>query len=322
MPHTKFYLIAIILVFAIAEKGSAADEQISEPRNMFTISVYYHTDERPDMPVLHYTQRRGHHGQWITDSDIYQIFIWKDGTIDWCIAPPERRRDRQWYRATIPAEKVEAALQEIVESFAKYPVKERSRGTFATLRIGANYSPRMKVYDSRHYETSGMDDDLLTFYQRNRGIFQSGDNEAILKTMKMVGGVFPQGRINPDGSYTGLPSSYMFSFRDVVEHYRARLTNIGLSAPNTRVYSDEEVLKCALLFAADAEHLLLVERKILELKPFFTLEAGKKIDTKDQRVLVEREIKDGKSVFFYSRISLEEYSAIVVRKTVEERLRY
>jgi hypothetical protein len=313
MTYPKLFLLIAVLIFAISVKNSVWAEQASEPRQTYITNFFQYTDERPDVPVLYYTQRRGHHGQRIADSEIDKVFIWKDGTIDW-----STRLGFQWHRATIPAEKVDAALQEIAESFAKYPVKDRIRGSFSTLRLGANYSPRIKVFDSRHYQSVGMDDQLWTFYLANRDVLQSDDNEAILRIVK---GEFRPRVINPaDGLY--LSPSYSFDYRGVVEHYRSRFTGIGLSEPGTRTYADEEILKCALLFVANAEHLLVMEKKIMEL---LALTEGLEVEKLDIRpggvdilnVHVEREVKDGKSEFFYSRISREEHNRIM-RSQIEE----
>jgi len=295
MPRTKIFLIAIVLVFAIAAKGSASDEQTSEPRKTFTTSFYQFSDERSDVPVLHHRQRISHHGRWIADSDIDRIFIWKDGTIVWEVAPRENRSNTRWYQTKIPVEKVEAALRDIAESFAKYPSKDRAREPRMVFGLGADYAPSIKVHDSRHYESLGMEDHLWQFYQEHREVFQSGDNEAILKTFKTVG--------------------RLFDYRTLVEHYRQRQPQAGLSAPRTPVFSDAEVLKCAALFAADVEHLLLMEKKVLELLPSHVGLQARRINTRSQYVHVEREIKDGKSEFFYSRVSERE------RDEIRERLR-
>ena len=318
MTYPKFFLLAGVLVFAISTKDSAWGEQASEPGQTYITNFYQYTAERSDVPVLCYSQRIGHHGQRIADSDIEKVFIWKDGTIDWQVSPKEKRWDYQWYRASIPAEKVDAALQEIADNFAKYPVKDRVRGTFDTLRLGANYSPHIKVFDSRHYQSSMMDDSLWTFYLKNRDVLQSEDNKAILKTVK---GEFQPRIINPfAGPY--LAPAYSFDYRGVVENYRSRYPGIGLSKLEARAYRDEEILKCATLFAADAEHLFLMEKKILEL---FALTEDTEVQKLDIRpgqleildVHVERKIKEGKSEFFYSRISREGDNQIM-KSQIEE----
>jgi hypothetical protein len=238
------------------------------------------------VPVLLYRQRRGHHGQRISDSDLDAVFIWKDGTVAWRVIP------YQWYQATIPVEKLEVAIQGIAESFANYPVKDRSRRTFIILGIGANYSPSITAHASQHYERSNMCDRLWRLYLENREEFQSGDDETILETIKRE-----------------------TRYRTLVEHYRRELPNAGLSEQRTSVFSDEEVLKVARLFAADAEHLLLMEKKILELlsiaKGLEVKRLGITIlDIRGQHVHVEREINDGKSEFFYTIISERERDAI------------
>jgi len=307
MTSPKFFLLIGVLIFAVSAKDSVLAEQASEPRQTYITNFFQYTAERSDVPVLCYSQRRGHHGQRIADSEIEKVFFWKDGTIDWRV-----QKDYQWYRAIIPAEKVDTALQEIAESFAKYPVKDRVRGSFDTLRLGANYSPFIKVFDSRHYQSFMMDDQLWTFYLTNRDVLQSDDNETILKVVK---GEFRPRVINPaDGPY--LHPAYSFDYRGVVEHYRSRFQEIGLSKPDTRTYRDEEILRCASLFAADAEHLFLMEKKIMELLALTEGVEVKKLDIRPGGVEilyvhVEREVKDGKSEFFYSRISQEENNKIM-----------
>ena len=306
MPYTKFYLIAITLVFAIAAKGSASDEQTSEPRKTFTTTSYSHTGEQTDMPVLRYGQRRGHHGQWIAgdDTNIEEILIWKDGTIVWHVVGDDRtllRFATHTYQTTIPAEKVEAALRDIAESFAKYPVKDRPWESRIFFSLGANSSPSLTVRDSRHYGSMWMDDWLLRFYQHNREIFQSNDTKTIVATIKR-----------------GIPSHYN-GHRGFVQYYREAQPNAGLSGLRFPFYSDAEILKCVRLWAADAEHLLLMERKVLDLLPFTEglTRTAKQRDTQTQYLHVEREIKDGKSEFFYSRVSEREFNEIRTRLRAE-----
>lgn len=305
MTCPKLFLFTAVLVFAIAAKESALGEPVSEPRQTFDTSFYIYTDERSDVPVLIYRQRLGHHLQWIADSPIRKILIWRDGTIDWEVdwgaLPRARRFDCRWYRVTASAEKVEAALQEIAESFAQYPVEYRSRDTSIIFYLGANNSPRINVYDSRHYVRLGMDDFLWLFYQEFREVFRSGDNAAIVEMMRKE-----LGR----------------SLDRLVEYYRRTRPQAGLSEPRTPVYSDEEILKVTALFAADAEHLLLVEKKVFDLL-WSTWGLGMKRidvnfrDTDFRDVHVEREIRDGKSEFFYSLISREEAEEIRARLRAE-----
>jgi len=309
MTYPKLFLLTAVLVFALSAKGSASDEQTSEPRTTFTILSYTPTGERSDMPVLQYRQRRGHHMQWIAgdDTDITEIIIWKDGTIVWDIAAGDDRTFRfatHTYQTTIPAEKVEAALREIAESFANHPAQDRPRESRIFFSLGANSSPSITVRDSRHYGSMWMDDWLLRFYQHNRAVFQSDDATAIVETIKR-----------------GIPSHYN-RYRGFVEYYREVQPHAGLSEWRTPVYSDEEILKCVRLWAADAEHLLLKERTILALLPSTegltrTEKPRPTLQRQRQQVHVEREIRDGKSEFFYSLISREEADEIRARLRAE-----
>jgi len=302
MPHSSFYLrlflFAIVLVFAVSTRESTAEAQTSEPRKTITTSSYSPTGERTDMPVLVYRQSRGHHGQWIAgdDTNIDRIIIWKDGTIVWHIVGDDRfmRFATHTYQTTIPAEKVEAALREIAENFAKYPVKDRPHESRIFFSLGAHFSPTITVYDSRHYGYMWMDEYLLRFYKQHREVFQSGDDKTIVKTIK-----------------DGIPSHYN-GHKGFVEYYRRELPQAGLSRPRSFIYSDKEILKCVALFAADAEHLMLMEKKILELLPSAEglTKTEKQRDDRTQYIHIEREIKDGKSAFFYSPISEEEMRAI------------
>ena len=314
MTYPKLFLLTGVLIVAISAKDSVLAEQASEPRQTYITNFYQYTAERSDVPVLCYTQRHGHHGGTLGDSNIEKIFIWKDGTIDWRTI----RYPFQWHRATIPAEKVDTALQEIAESFTRYPAEDRIRGSFKLLRLGANYSPHIKVFDSRHYQSFWMDDQLWTFYLKNREVFQSGDNEAILTAVK---GEFQPRVINPAGG-PYLAPAYSFDYRGVVEHYRSSLPQAGLSKPDTRTYRDEEILQCASLFVADAEHLFVMEKKIMELLALTEGLEVKKLDTRpgdveNYSVHVEREVKDGRSEFFYSRISRDEHNKIM-QSQIEE----
>ena len=97
------------------------------------------------------------------------------------------------------------------------------------------------------------------------------------------------------------------------------------------VYSDKEILLCAALYAADVEHLLLIERNMLGfVSSLKGMEVKEKEYTTEQQffevmkesehcVHVEREIEGGKSKFFYSLISDEKEWGKLLQK-VEKRL--
>jgi hypothetical protein len=302
MTYPEFFLlIAAVLVFAIVAKDSALSEQTSEPRKTYALDFFSHTSEHPGVPVLQYSQSRAHHGGWIVgdDTNIDEIVIWKDGTIAWSIAGNDRhyRNPTHWYQTTIPVEKVEAALREIAESFAKYPIKDRPRLPHIFFRLGANYSPSIRVRDARHFESLRMDHQLWQIYQMNREGFQSGDNALILGIIK-----------------AGLPFNYEVV---LMGYYGARLRQAGLFERRDPVASDEEILKCVALFTADAEHLLLMEKKILELLPSHEGLQARRINRRSRHILVEREINDGKSEFFYSQISERERDEIRAKMRAE-----
>lgn len=294
------------LIAVVFTTGMGVCEEATNLRHEYTTALFFYSDERTDMPVFCYRCSSGHHGQWISDSELKTILIWSDGTIAWEIAPKEKRYDTRWYQTTVPAEKIEAAVKEITESFAKYPVKNRLRRGGMTLRLGANHSPSIAVYSSQHYENFMTDILLWEFYKENRETLQSGDDETIVETIAKVGG-FPSGKINPDGTYTGLHPAYMFDYRSLIEAYREKFPDAGLSEKRNPVYKEEEILKCMELFKADMEHIFLVEKKILDLLPATEGLQAKKLDTKSRYFLVEREIKDGKSEFFYSPMTDAEY---------------
>jgi hypothetical protein len=107
----------------------------------------------------------------------------------------------------------------------------------------------------------------------------------------------------------------MLDYKKLVEYYRLvescrELPQAGLSKPGTPVYDDEEILKCAALYAADIEHLFLMEMKILGLLQSREGLTAKKKKKKLYDVHVEREIKEDKSEFFYSLVSEKEQEAI------------
>lgn len=264
-------------------------EQKNLSRKTVTINSFrYEADyKRSDPPVLKYRNSRGHHGQWIADSDIEEIFIWKDGTIVWKVAPKEKRWVSHWYQSCVPAEKVATAVQEIATSFGKYPVKNRPRWSGIWFNLGTSFSPRISVHDSSHYESLAVDISLMKFYKENCEIFQTGNDKAIVAVMKTM-----DGRID----YKGLVNYYskLQGFRGLVP-----------------IYSNRTILQTAARYAADVEHLLLMEEKILELLPSHDgLEAREGNASKEYKFHVEQEIKEGKSEFFYTLLSEEESEEI------------
>ena len=303
MPGFLLIVAALMLI-----QGCALGKQDPQAETAIGRVYYSPMTDRTDLPVLQYRCSRGHHGQYLPDSgEIESVYIWEDGTIAWEVSPEIRRSNTRIYQTTIPAEKVEAAIQKIAESFSKYPTENRLRWYSPTLRLGANYSPSIDVHSVQHYENYGTDHLLMTFYQENREVLQSGDNKAILKVIKGVGDAFPKGTVSADGKYTGLPPAYMFDYRGLVEYYREELPHAGLSKKGNRVYGDEELLKAVKLYVADTEHLLFAVETILALVPPTEGLTGERpsYDWDSHDFTVEMEVKDGKAKFFYVLIPPE-----------------
>ena len=293
------FLIAFAMIFVFISAGC-------EQQQTYTTAVYLYSPPnlRSDVPVLVYEPSRGHFGGKI-DSNIDKVFIWKDGTLVWCMIPEGERYGTQWYRATIPVEKIEAALQEIALNFAQYPVENRPRELNIIFRIDASYAPSIGVYSAQHYERSylSVDYKLFKFYKENRKVFQSGNGEAILKTIKAVGDEFPQDKINENGHYVGLHPAWKFDYKGLVLHYWAKLPHAVWPENYDSIYSDTEILKCAALYTADMEHLLLMEKRILDLLPSHEGLKAKKLNTVTRYVHVEQQVKEGNKEFSYSHIS-------------------
>ena len=307
--YSRLSAFAAALVFAVFMQGNAFGEQAPQARTAIERAWHYPmNDDRTDLPVLTYRCSRGHHMQDLPDSgEIDVVNIWQDGTVIWKVSPEIRRDNTRIYKATIPAEKVEAAVQKIAESFAKYPTKDRPRWQGIFFRLGANFSPTITIHSSQHYESLWVDHILWTFYQEHREVLQSGDNEAVLNTIKGVGDVFPKGTVSADGKYTGLHPAYMFDYRGLVEYYREIQPKAGLSKKGNRVYEDEEILKAVKLYAADVGHLLLAVDTILALVPSTEGLTGEKptYDRDGLDFTIEMTIKDGKAEFFYIPIPPE-----------------
>jgi len=232
--------------------------------------------------------------------------------VAWSIVPsPERLYEILWYQATIPVEKIETAVREITDSFAKYPAKNRQIRTFITIRLGANYSPHIDINSSQHFESFGMDNDLMEFYIKNRETFQSGNEEAILETIRAVRGGLPPGTTSPDGSYIGPHPAYMFNFKHLVGYYRREYPQAELAEIGTTVYSDEELLKCAALYTADVEHLLFAEKRILDLLPSTKGLTPKNLKMEGHYFRIESETKGDETEFFYRPITEEEWKRIM-----------
>ena len=330
----RFLLIAAALTVAVFTNGTGCCEEPSEQRHSYTTASLRWLEDCTELPVLQYRSSRGHFGEWISDSNIDEIFIWKDGTIAWSVLPEGKSRTGiVWYHSTVPAEKVESAVQEITEDFAKYPSEKRLRRHSIVFRLDAQSSPGIEVYSQHHYEFFWVDFLLWKFYKENREVLLSDDTEAIINTIKGVGG-FPPGKINADGTYTGLHPAWKFDYRGLVEYYRDIQPHAGLSAPQTADYGDEEILKCVEFYIADVGHLMLMEKKILDLlsstdgleaEKIFTRSLFDALSVEGRTQLgmtpesrfmiwhnfhVEREIKEGKSEFFYSPITEKEKEKI------------
>ena len=284
---TRFFLIVTLLMTAVVMSESIFSEENTEQRYHGTTTWFRYHEDDTDLPVLCYYCSSGHHFPWISESRIERIFIWKDGTVAWSVHP-EKSFALHLYQTTIPVEKIEAAVMEIARDSAKFPSKGRPRSQGIAFRLGADYSPTIRVHSQIHFESLWVDHYLMKFYQNNQEVFQSGDNEAILKTLKTMGG--------------------FVSYKGLVDYYR-RLPQAGLSEKSNPEYSEEEILKCAAFYVADIEHLLLMEAKILELLPSTEGLEPKEIDynkNKSYRFLVEWGIKEGNLQFFYSPISESE----------------
>lgn len=292
---SRIFSVIVVLVFAVFAVGVVWGEQESNPKKRLVgYALFYYSDDRTDLPVLKYRSSRGHHGGWISDSDIGEIFIWMDGTIAWNVAPKEKRYDSRWYQTTIPVEKVEAAVREITESFAKYPADNRHRRTSMILGIDASYSPSIAVLSSQHYESFCVDNYLWEFYKKNRELLQTGDDETRVETIAKI-------------------KNFAWKQNDLVEHYRWRFPDAGFSEKRNPVYREEEILKCVEFLNADMEHGLLMEKKILELLPSVEGLEAKKIKTQKRDFFVECERKDGKDEFFYPPMSESEKKKIFGR---------
>jgi hypothetical protein len=229
--------------------------------------------------------------QWISDSDIEKILIWQDGTIVWEVAPTKGWWESHWYQATIPTEKVEAAVREIVADFAKYPAKNRPLESRIVYTVDANSSPFVYIHSSQLYECMWMDDYMFEFYKQHRDVLQSDDKKAIYKTITKL-------------------KEERHHYKNLVRYYRMVQPRAELSFPLNPIFSKAEVLKCVEIWSADAEHLLLVEKKILALLPSTKDLEPKKLETSSYKFQVEWAMKGGKSEFFFSPISETESSKI------------
>ena len=287
---TRFHLGIFALLFAILAPFSVMGDQESEKKQTLRIdTVYYKEISTP--PVFKYSGSRGHHGQWISDSEIEDVLVWADGTIAWQVAPDEKKRwDSYWYQTTIPAEKVEAAIKTITEDFDQYPIKNRPRKSGIFYHLGANYSPSICVYAPADYETMWIENYWMKYYQENRDVFQSGDRKLMLETFKKM------------VEYRGHDL--------IVRYYRGALPDAGLAKAETPVENDEEIFKCIEFYVADVEHLLLMEKTILDLLPLTDglkkTENKHAIFSRENKIRVDCEIQDGKLQFSYTIITKEE----------------
>ena len=310
--NKRFFPVAAILLLAVLAGATAFGEEASEQRRSVALSHYTFSDARSDAPVLNYQGSRSHYG-WlmvVTEdrSDILRLMIWKDGTIVWLTSP--EANVSHWYHVTVPAEKVEAALREITDDFAKYPSKGRERQSRLVFRLNSNYSPEVTILTPEHFEKCYADILTKNFYQENRDIFLSGDQEAILNLLKSM---------SSDG-FSGFDDK--LDYRQFVRFYRdkrplakwsepirpeMKRTETGYRIfPMTTDYSDEDILKCAALLTADFEHLLLMEQKISDLLPPREDWEAKQLDEKGYCIHVERVTQDGKSEYQYTQVSDDE----------------
>lgn len=298
-----FKTIALLALAVLMREGTLCAQE-NQPRRKVTGGLFHYVKERSEPPVLQYHCSSGHFGGNLSDSDIDEILIWKDGTIAWEVAVEKDRSDRwdRWYQSKIPAENVEAAVKEIAEDFAKYPSERRSRRSSVIFRIDASYAPTISVHSHRHYEFFWMDFLLWKFYKENRDVLRSEDNEAILKIIKNVGNFTP-GKIDKDGKYTGIHPAWMFDYKGLVNFYEHQQSREKKAEVRKTDFTDEEILRAVAFYVADAEHLLVMEKKILDLLPSREGLKREKLKTVSHYFDVEREIKDGKSEFFYVPIS-------------------
>ena len=295
--YPRFFAPIILPVLVVFLWDGALCAQENEARQKVGSGLFFYVKECSEPPILQYRCSSGHFGGNLSDSDIDKIFIWKDGTVAWEVTPKDRSWDR-WYQSKIPVEKVEAAIKEIAEDFARYPSKDRSLFGFVIFRIDASYSPHIEVHSSRHHESLGLDFLLWKFYKENRDVLRSDDNEAILKTIKSVGNFTP-GKVDKDGKYTGLHPAWMFDYKGLVNYYEHQQSQDKKAEIRKTDFSDEEILRAVAFYVADAEHLLMMEKKILDLLPSREGLKRKELETVSHYFDVEREIKDGKSEFFY-----------------------
>ena len=287
MRTLRFILVP--LLFLTVHLSRAEGKQEFPSRTVIGQTWFYPMTDRTDLPVLTYRCSRGHYAEYLSDSgEIDEIAIWKNGMIAWKVSPEIRRDNTRIYQTTIPVEKVEAAVQKIAESYAKYPMKNRPERAVMILRLGQHSSPSVQVHASQHYETASANYDLLHFYKRNRVIFLSDNNKAKIATFKKIGG-----------------NRGMFHYKDIVNTYRGRFPNEGLSKENNPLYLNKEILTCIEIYKADTEHLLLAVEIILALVPSTEGLTGERPTYGDSHdFTVEMAIKngdgkDGKAEFFY-----------------------
>ena len=295
---SKILLVIATFTLAVFLQYTAFAEQESNTRKTLDTAYVVHPIKRTDPPVLTYECGISHHGIIILEpgSNLVKIFVWKDGMIVWGV---RSSNSTLWYQTTIPVEKVEAAVQEIAENYAEYPVKDRPTWTSIILSLGASFSPSIAVYSSHHYESFGMEKSLREFYMKNQEVFQSDNEEAILETIKSLSGGLSPGKIGPNGKYIGPHPMYMFDFQNLVAYYREKYPQGGLAEKGTEVYSNEELLKCAALYTADVEHLLFAEKTIIDLLPSKEGIKPKYLKSTGRDFIIEYETKDGKTEFFY-----------------------
>ena len=278
------------ILFAVAATRPVFCDQGSKEKQPFAVG-YIVMQKNSTPPVFDYSGSRGHHGNRILDSSVEYVMVWADGTIACKVAPNEKERwASYWYQTTIPVEKVEAAIQTITEDFEKYPVKNRPRESRIVNRIDASSSPLVRVYAPTNYEYLWVDHYWMKLYKENRETFQSGDRDLMLKKFKEMGDYRQYDRI--------------------VDYYRCVLPDAGLAKFGTPVDNDEEIFKCMEFYVADIEHLLLMEKTILDLLPLIEeLEKSKhESDTFSHTnfIRIDCDTQDGKQEFRYTMMTEKE----------------
>ncbi len=274
----KSFVTLVILALAVFMRDAGLGAQENQPRHEIDWDTFSDIKKRSERLVLEYRCSRGHFGGRITDSNIDEVFVWKDGMIVWSVAKEKEPRPDLFYKSSIPPEKVETVVKEIAEDFAEYPSQKRPWMASIIFRIDASYSPSVEVSSPSHSEFMWMDNILWEFYKENRKVLRSDDKDAIIKTIKKVSGI-PLGKVDADGKYTGIHPAWTFDYKGLVNHYEREQSQDKKAETRKTEFTDEEILRAVAFFVADAEHLLLMEKKILDLIPFRDGLKAKELET-------------------------------------------